>query len=72
MEFKFLIDEIYLSSLFANIEDNYSEIEWFSDLKNNIPSQLGTVYITRDLLSKTFSGVSNAEIFFQRKKRQEI
>lgn len=69
MEFKFLIDEIYLSSLFANIEDNYSEIEWFADLKNNIPSQLGTVYITRDLLSKTFSGVSNAEIFFPTKKK---
>lgn len=64
MEFKFLIDEVYLSSLFSNIEDNYSEIEWFTDLKNNIPTQLGTIYITRDLLGKIFNGVSNAEIFY--------
>lgn len=67
MEFKFLIDEVYLSSLFSKIDDNYAEIKWFAELNDHIPSKLGAIYITSDLLSKTFGGVDNAEIFFPSK-----
>lgn len=70
MEFKFLIDEVYLSSLFTKIEDNHPEIEWFSNLQSNIPARLGTIFITRDLLSKTFNGICNADIFYPTKNKE--
>ncbi|WP_039661588.1 MULTISPECIES: hypothetical protein [Pantoea] len=69
MDFKFLVDEKYLSSLFEKIEDNHVEIEWFSNLGNIIPAHLGYVFITQNLLSKTFGGISNVDIFYPTKSK---
>lgn len=64
MKFKFLIDEFYLSFLFTKIEDNLREIEWFVELHKIIPGYLGDIYITKHLLSKSYNGVDNSDIFF--------
>lgn len=69
MEFYFLIDDFYLSSLFKNIDDNYSEIEWFVDLNKHIPVKLGFIYITKNLFDKTFGSVKNSDIFYPSKGR---
>ncbi len=64
MEFIFLIDEYYLSSLFENIDDNYTEIEWFVNLNKHLPFKFGFVYITNNLYDKCYAGVKNSDIFY--------
>jgi len=64
MEFNFLVDECYLSSLFLDINKNLEEIEWYTNLNSHIPSTMGNIFITKDLLSKKFNEIDNAEIFY--------
>lgn len=64
MEFKFVIDEYYLSSLFNDAEHNYTEIEWFVNISKHIPVNFGATYITKDLYDKVFNDIRNSDIFY--------
>lgn len=70
MQFNFLIDEVYLISLFVDQDANSQEIKWFSEIKSNLPSKNVTVLLTKNLLSKSYNGVESVDVFYPKIKKQ--
>ncbi|EEP89544.1 hypothetical protein [Yersinia kristensenii] len=64
MNFSFVIDEVHLSSIFLNAQENIEKIKWYSNLCSHLPDKHVDVFITRNLLSKKYNGVDNVELFY--------